>query len=821
MRTTTVIVLIGFLAGFSVLAADPALSGKALFEAIRDGDSVAVQEFLKNGTDLNARNEFDDTPLMAAALNADAEMLELLIKAGADVNAVNKAGATALMRATTFEDKVRLLVSRGAEVKARSALGNTALILAARKAGNSGTVKFLLDCGAEVNAANVFGATALIAAAAAEDMDSVRLLLDRQADANAKPNMDSNGFIWGGGRTALMWAAFQGNESLLKFLLERGAKVNEFTLGGGALGQAAWSGNSGVARLLLDAGAQTDQRDLIANYTPLHWAASVEHSSPALVELLLARGADANAEGGQHVDNFLGVAQTPLSLARKRGDTPIVQALLKAGAKDAPAPTRSRKAATQTAGNSGGKTVAEAIQQALPPLTKTAEESVSTYLRHASKQHCVACHQQQLPLAAIGLANSRHFTTDRDAVRHQLELLQKDFTSAHIKQGDQLITILEVDLQTTFHPEPAIFAGYASLALSVEHEPASAATDAMVHQLATLQHADGHWSWNLPRPPIQASDITATAQAVYTIQSYGIPARQRELVSRVQRALGWLAKARAETNEERVHQLLGLAWAGEKSGALKKRAEELLREQRPDGGWGQLAGLGSDAYATGQSLYALMEGGRIPAGDPTLRRGVEFLLRTQLADGSWHVRSRAHPFQPPMDSGFPHGKDGWISAAGTSWAVMALATSSSDPSQKPATTPALAKAATTSPAIVAIASGNTAMPVEFTGDIQPLLERSCVACHSGERPKGGFQITDRPAMLRGGNRGEPAVVPGNPDAGSLLSLVQDREDDLEMPPLAKRSKFPALTKDEIAKLNAWIAQGANWPEGVTLHTPGK
>ncbi len=820
MRTMTASALIGCLAGFSVLAADPALSGKALFEAIRDGDSAAVQELLKSGADPNARNKFDDTPLMAAALNADAEMLERLIKAGADVNAANKAGATALMRAATFEDKVRLLVARGAEVKARSALGNTALILAARKPGNSGTVKFLLDCGAEVTAANVFGATALMAAAAAQDMDSVRLLLDRQADANAKPNMDVNGFIWGGGRTALMWAAFQGNESLLKLLLERGAKVNEFTLFGGALGQAAWGGNSGVARLLLDAGAQTDQRDLIANYTPLHWAASSEHSSPALVELLLARGADANAEGGQPVDNFLGVAQTPLSLARKRGDTPIVQALLKAGAKDAPAPARSGKAPKQPAENSGGKTVAEAIQQALPPLTKTAEESVSTYLRHASNQDCVACHQQQLPLAAIGLANSRHFTTDRDAVRHQLELLQKDFSAAHIKQGEELVTILEVDLQTTFHPEPAIFAGYASLALSVEHEPASTATDALVHQLATLQHADGHWSWNLPRPPIQASDITATAQAVYAIQSYSIPARRRELASRVQRARGWLAKARAETNEERVHQLLGLAWAGENSAAPQKLAEELLREQRPDGGWGQLAGLGSDAYATGQSLYALIEGGRIPSGDPTLRRGVEFLLRTQLADGTWHVRSRAHPFQPPMDSGFPHGKDGWISAAATSWAVMALA-SSLGPSQKPAATPALAKAATTSPAVVATASGNTAAPVAFTRDIQPLLERSCVACHSGERPKGGFQITDRPAMLRGGNRGEPAVVPGNSAASSLLSLVQDREEDLEMPPLAKRSKFPALTRDEIARLNAWIAQGANWPEGVTLHTPGK
>ncbi len=144
--------------------------------------------------------------------------------------------------------------------------------------------------------------------------------------------MNVDGFIFGGGRTPLMWAAFLGNEPMAKLLLERGAKIDTFTPVGSALGQAAWGGHVGMARLLLDAGAPVDQRDLIANYTPLHWAASSELSSPALVELLLSRHADVNAEGGQPVDNFLGVTQTPLMLARKRGDTPIVQALLKAGA---------------------------------------------------------------------------------------------------------------------------------------------------------------------------------------------------------------------------------------------------------------------------------------------------------------------------------------------------------------------------------------------------------------------------------------------------------------------------------------------------------
>ena len=816
MKTITAIALIGCLTCFSVLAADPAPSGTALFEAIRAGDSAAVQKLLKDGADLNARNNIGDTPLMAAALYADADVLELLLKAGADVNATNKAGATALLRAATFEDKVRLLVAKGADVKARSSMGNSAMILAARKPGNSGTVKFLLDHGADPDATNAFNATVLMAAVAADDLDTVRLLLDRGANVNGRPNPGTENFFWGGWRTPLMWAAFQGDETLCKLLLERGAKVNDFVETGGALAQAAWGGHAGVARLLLDAGAQVDQRDLVANYTPLHWAASAERSSSALVELLLARGADVNAEGGQPVDNYLGVAQTPLMLARKRGDTPIVRALLKAGAKHTPASAENGKAAAQTSSDPGGKTVAEAIQRAVPLLTKTAEDSVSTFLRHTSKQDCVSCHQQQITLPALSLAHSRHITTDRAATRHQIELLKRGFLTGHIKHGDEQFNILEVNLQTTFYPEPAIFAGYAAMDLQLENEPASAATDSMIHQLATLQYADGHWSCYFPRPPIQASDITATALAIYTIQSYPIPARQRELSLRVERARTWLATVHAETNEERVHQLLGLAWAGENPGALKKLAEELIRQQRADGGWGQLAGLDSDAYGTGQSLYALMEGGKMSAGESAVRRGIDYLLRTQLEDGTWHVRTRTHPFQPPMDSGFPHGKDGWISAAGTSWAVMAL-TTSLDPSQTPTPlAPALAKAAIPAPAVVA-----TSAPVEFTRDIQPMLERSCMACHSGEKAKAGFRMTDRESLLKGGNRGEPAVVPGRPDSSPLLRFVQDRVEDLEMPPLSKRKNYPALTKEEISKLNAWIAAGANWPQGITLHPPQK
>jgi hypothetical protein len=115
-----------------------------------------------------------------------------------------------------------------------------------------------------------------------------------------------------------------------------------------------------------------------------------------------------------------------------------------------------------------------------------------------------------------------------------------------------------------------------------------------------------------------------------------------------------------------------LAWAKADSEDIKAAAQEVITEQRPDGGWAQLPSLESDAYATGQALTALHEAGQVTTADAIYNRGAAFLLRTQRPDGSWLVRTRSFPFQPYKESGFPHGKDQWISAAGTSWATMAL-----------------------------------------------------------------------------------------------------------------------------------------------------
>jgi squalene cyclase len=125
-------------------------------------------------------------------------------------------------------------------------------------------------------------------------------------------------------------------------------------------------------------------------------------------------------------------------------------------------------------------------------------------------------------------------------------------------------------------------------------------------------------------------------------------------------------------NEDRVKRLLGLMWAGAKADALHTAASQLLAEQGPDGGWSQRPGFPGDAYATGQTLYALNQAGSIRSNHAAYVKGVSFLQRTQLEDGSWHVRSRSVKFQPYFEIGFPHGHDQWISATASAWAAMAL-----------------------------------------------------------------------------------------------------------------------------------------------------
>jgi squalene cyclase len=159
-----------------------------------------------------------------------------------------------------------------------------------------------------------------------------------------------------------------------------------------------------------------------------------------------------------------------------------------------------------------------------------------------------------------------------------------------------------------------------------------------------------------------------------SLQAYAPKTQRAKYEMAVKRGAEWLMNAQPQTTQERAYQLLGLGWAGVNANneIIRKGVRELVAEQRSDGGWPQLPGLASDAYATGQALVALKEAGALRGTDPAYKRGIEFLIRTQYEDGSWYVKTRAIPLQPFFESGFPYGPDQWISAAATNWATTAL-----------------------------------------------------------------------------------------------------------------------------------------------------
>jgi hypothetical protein len=226
-------------------------------------------------------------------------------------------------------------------------------------------------------------------------------------------------------------------------------------------------------------------------------------------------------------------------------------------------------------------------------------------------------------------------------------------------------------LQDLPFPGENTTAAYLLFGLQADGHSRDRVTDATVHYLASNQAIDGGWRVGADRPPIESGRVTPTAISIRALRAYAIPGRNAEFEARIQRAGKWLADYPARTGEERAMRLLGLTWSGAGSALLRDAGSQLEATQRSDGGWAQLDTLPSDAYATGQALYALHTAGQLR--DEALQKAVRFLLNSQLADGSWHVRSRSYPLQPNyFDTGFPHGRDQWISAAGTSWACVGL-----------------------------------------------------------------------------------------------------------------------------------------------------
>lgn len=631
----------------AVLIGTPAVSGAGphdVYQAIRANDLARLKALVGSKDDANAADPAGTTPLMYAATSGSVEAMSLLLDAGAGVNAQNTFGSTALIWSATQLPKVRLLLDHGANVNIAAKTGRTALFVAAMSEPSAAIAKMLIAKGADVKARDAFGNTMVNAAAVGNDLETLRIMVD------AGVEVDAGGAT---GVTPLIFASYHGNLAAVKLLLSKGANVNAVARqpatfpvepprsGPIALGRitpllAAIPSHPEVAKALLDAGADVNAKD-VRNMTPLMIAVATDYQDPALIRLLLERGADASARSG--------AAETARDWARKTG-APHALELLKV---ERPQPAHAP--APGTAARVDARTAA---QRSLALLESSSQKFFDS-------SGCVSCHHQSATDLAAAEARAKGLIVNADAAVARMKMLQA-------APPPQLL-LERMDLGV-----PEIFASVMA-GLAAAGAPPNPATDFLVANIAASQASDG--SWHLlngvgDRPPTSVGHITRVALCIRALEVYGPPGRGAEMAARIAKARAWLSAAKAVTAEDANMQLLGLHWAGAAPGDLKPLAARILGDQQDDGGWRQHEGLGTDAYATGQSLYVLAKAGGLPPSDPAYARGVRYLLATQGDTGAWRVASRSPKFQAYFNSNFPYSGDQWISAWATAWSTMAL-----------------------------------------------------------------------------------------------------------------------------------------------------
>ncbi len=604
---------------------DPALA--ELISAVRMSDAQRVKALLAAHPELlKAKDPSGTTPLHHAAGFGTLDVMRLLVDQGADVNARNRRSSTPLFWAIHDLDKVRLLLSRGATINARQVEGRTPVYQASVLAGGRNILRLLLDSGADPNLGTMVGLTPLMAASVRGDVEAMRLLIDKGADVNVRN---------GAGETALMFAGTSGTTEAVRLLLERGADATvKSKRTETALGNAATSGVEESVRLLLEKGADLNTRN-IRGYSPLMLAASSDAIPVGVVKLLLAKGADPIYSADYD--------ETAQLLAAKRGNTDVTRLLggLTAG-HHVPAPTAPQR-------QQRSPSLEEAVQKALSLM---ATQSY-TFIRTGG---CNSCHSQDLPSAAAGFAHDRGILVQEPVPQLPASMLPSP---------ERVVDLGVVSVNS---------AAWELLDFGMNHQPKNAYTDATVRYIKAMQMPEGNWPSNEGRrPPMNSGDFQTAALAIYSLTQFGRDVDQVSTNAAVARAVGWLERAKPVGVQDRVFHLLGLAWGNGSRAVIKNAARALAVLQRSDGGWSQMPTMTSDAYATGQAIFALSTAGGRSAADPIVRKGVDYLLRSQAEDGSWHVETRSIWLQPYFESGFPYGRDQFISTAGTAWASMGLA----------------------------------------------------------------------------------------------------------------------------------------------------
>ena len=501
--------------------------------------------------------------------------------------------------------------------------GGTTPLMAAALYGDAALVTRLLAAGAEPNAVSAAGTTALMMAL--PDVAKVQVLLDAGADVNLR-SQDR--------RSALVIAAgIIGAEPAMKLLLEYGADPSPWRPGDPVpLREAARAGDAAMFRLLL----------------PYAGGPKSDAVPPATLMRTFCFGCAESVGAGEDGPLMVG--------------PPIVSAESTAPRYD---PGRSARPTPIGETPADQQNLRAAVQRSLPLLQDIGPAFIN-------QTGCVSCHHNSVASMAVAAARTHGFAVNEQVAKTQMSAIGKYLESWRDRVVQNIPIAGQADTMS-----------YLLFGLASDGYVPDPATDAQAIFLKRRQAADGHWALNTVRPPIESNEIEVTAVSMRALQAFAPPSQRAAYAGAIDRARAWLTTVRGETTEERAFRLLGLHWANAPASAVQTAAHELLALQKNDGGWSQTQTMASDAYATGEALVALRESAAVPSSDRAYRTGLEYLLRTQIDDGSWIVETRSVPIQAYFESGFPYGVNQWISAAATGWATTALALATETPQTIP------------------------------------------------------------------------------------------------------------------------------------------
>lgn len=290
-----------------------------------------------------------------------------------------------------------------------------------------------------------------------------------------------------------------------------------------------------------------------------------------------------------------------------------------------------------------------------------------------SAHGCAACHHGPMYLWSMNVARRQGYAVDHEQLQEMTRwLLTNDdsriFPKAAGQSGTSDSTADRMTSAMMGHnnlSQPTLYLAHALNVIPDDDPLKQMGWQQVVDHLAQAQKGDGSFEGrNAWRPIFNTPQIltrfaaTAMREASQTKFPETIAGKQRVVL---EKAESFLSLQPADDTQQGL--VLRLLSARDLDSTL---VMQLTKLQRANGGWAQTDERDSDAFATGQALYALHRAG-VPATEPVIRKGLDYLIKAQRDDGTWPMTSRTNP-----ETGLPATFLNPISYAATAWATLGL-----------------------------------------------------------------------------------------------------------------------------------------------------